>query len=259
MKTTVISIISLFFAMSHVAAARQDLTVLKFREPGDRLDQSIINELEHTEDIGADWLKKKQNSNGSFGEKNPAECTPVVMLALSHKGAGNVVFHALKWLTDNSSGNYDTTIHSAAWQYAAVAVADTGGRYKALLRKNRECLIRRKKNLEGISLSLVNEILLSVSPPCNTADSAVIKTDDTDFSDKYLSYLKMWLKARSINRAGRQVSDRNGNPIDWRRIYAHRLISSQKIGSDGGGSWPGKNSDDTIMNTAMALLIIKEL
>ena len=72
--------------------------------------------------------------------------------------------------------------------------------------------------------------------------------------------LPMWLNARVINREGNGTLINNaGQRVDWRRIYAQKIISSQKIDPQGGGFWQRQNSVPCLYKTALAILISKEL
>jgi hypothetical protein len=165
----------------------------------------------------------------------------------------------MQWISDHYPENTLTNFQDIIWTTVAFTV--TG-----IPRHTVEQHYRKSKNHLTESESILrSEIALSLK--LNEPDSS----DYTELKKYYVKLtnklhidpqqmLQMWLDARVINRSGKgQLNDKQGEIVDWRRMFAEKIISSQIIDAQKGGLWRGINSSQNIQNTALAILISKEL
>ncbi len=243
------------------AETGKPLTLHKFREPGDRLDISIQQELDRAADIGAHWLGVRLRSAVPCAVHTNRTAAALTLLALypdsGSATATGATARALGRLQCHDADAAAGDLRSAAWSYAALTLyaADRAARTRL------EELLRRAladAQADRDSLDLCREILLALSSAPVAAQRR--NAPESGESAAETSLLRMWLNARQINReSGGQLLTTEGERIDWRRLYARRIISTQRVSPQGGGFWPGGCEAAEIHKTALALLIIKEL
>lgn len=237
--------------------AEESITLHKFREPGDSLDISIRQELNRSTSIAVEWLRNKQSDEGYFGSKSSVDCTALCIIALrsvDNQPYSNQVAKAVEWLKRNCGPAAATNMQTTAWCYAAfitspLPFADT--EFTEAARTRLLSAIHKKDPYIDLYVELLNSTTLSSISP---SEKRLESLKDA-FNSEIHPPLEMWINARIINRwtAGRIINP-EGNRIDWRRIYARKLISSQRIDPEGGGYWPGPTRDKSIYNTALAIL-----
>jgi hypothetical protein len=255
-----------FFSLCAVAAllcaaAQRPLTLHKFREPGDRLDISIQQELDRAADIGTLWLEMRLRDDDARSLHTNLAATALTLLALHPNSGGEpatgATARALCRLQQHCAANAAPDIRTAAWGYAALTLhaADSAVRTR-LENRLRHALAAPETDRD--ERDLCREMLLSLAaapvaaPQRNAPEGTAI--------DAQIPLLRLWLNARHINReSGGQLISAAGERLDWRRLYARRIISSQRLSPQGGGFWRGAGETADIGNTALALLIIKEL
>jgi len=250
-------------AISALTALTQEpLSVRKLHESGDTLDISIIQELDHASYNGTAWLKSRQNEDGSFGDNDTLKCTALSILVLSgdqSKENAEISSKAVKWLTLELKNKATTNIEVAAWCCAAIAVGLTDDKISIPQCATMEFLIQNSPETKGNATQLCNEILLSIAPNADTLKLKRKMVNETNYYYNKISLDEMWLNARSINNSEGQLLNKSGKRIDWRGKYAEKLIGTQKIDSKGGGYWEGSTVDKNVYNTALAIIISKEL
>lgn len=250
------------FLITVTAFSKEALTVKKIREPGDALDTSISQELDHALYNAKIWLKRRQNSDGSFGSTDKIKCTAVVILALAEENnQANAVISskAAKWLTKELNTNSTTNIATAAWCSAAMKLSSEAKKSSKIIKNLQKFIVEQCPKSTNLTAQLCTEILLSTTP-----DNSEIKLNSKQVNaENYLypdiSLTEMWINARSINRSGGQLYSETGERVDWRRKYASKLIDCQKIEPEGGGYWSAVTPAETLRNTALAIIILKEL
>lgn len=260
---TILRLLLVFTGLAGIA--QQSLPLRKFREPGDSLDISIQQELDRAVDLGIGWIKTKQSLEGSWGVCSKLETTALCALALASQNdltLSDTLQAAVQYIKRIPEDQSPTNFSAVAWSAAALRVTATTGciaeQNCARLEKPEVPLsaldtILRREMLLGLCLLEPDEALLTAS---KEHYSSLARQLDTEGS----AMLQMWLDARVINRVGEgQLLNTQGQRVDWRRIFARKIISTQKIDVIGGGFWPGVNDSMTLQNTALAILISKEL
>ena len=254
-----------YIYLTFSAFADSDISLHKIRESGDSLDISIQQELNRASGLGIQWINGRQNIDGSWGESNKLVTTAICALALVSTGDKSLtpqVESGMQWITAHSSQCTLTNFSIIAWTTAAYLVTGTPGctielHYSKIKTQDdrltsTESAIRREIIL-GLRLMEPNESLRKNAAAHYQKTSHKLNTDTQQM-------LQMWLDARVINRSGGgQLIDNQGRRVDWRRIFAQKIISSQLIDPQTGGFWQGVNPSQNIQNTALAILISKEL
>jgi len=255
----------IYFLFALTVLSGEGIPVHKLREAGDSLDISIMQELNRSADIGVQWIIARQNSNGSWGLTNQIETTAICILALASQNDQASAVHsqsAIQFLQQNFSKNNLTNFSAIAWTTAAFIVT---GAQECPAGLN-SCKIKNPDTpLSATELTLRREIILGLN--LSDADESSLKTSQERYTDLTMQFnsaqkemFPMWLDARVINREGNgQLITSQGQRIDWRRIFAQRIISSQKTDPQGGGFWLDLKSKPSLRNTALAILISKEL
>ncbi len=245
--------------------SEQSLPLHHIRAAGDALDISIQQELDRASALGVQWIRERQNPDGSWGLSNAVETTALCVVALASRNDPALSAHirsALQSLRTRTLQNTETNFSAIAWTALAMLVAEPPG-------CTAESCLRRLRNpettLTTAEAALRDEIILgSATPeggelsrqPSRTRYAAAALMLNCDAA----RMLPMWLDARVINREGQgQLVTAQGERVDWRRIFARKIISTQKIDPQGGGFWQGPTPSQTVINTALALLISKEL
>lgn len=244
------------------ALTQESLFIRKFREPGDTLDRSISQELEHAAYNGITWLKGKQRETGSFGEEDQLRCTALAILALaSYDSSENdaIVSNAVNWLVAELNQNATNDIAVCAWSCAALTVAQSFSTALWPQCATPKFLRDNYPASKGDDALLCAEILLSLTPAANSLQLTRERLDETNYYHTQISFLKMWLNTRTLNSGGGQLFTRSGCRIDWRKKYAKELIGKQRIDSAGGGYWSAGTPDATICKTALSIMILKEI
>ena len=262
LKNTVIKLFYLISIPVVTALTQENLPVKKLREPGDSLDISIRQELEHAAHNGTLWIKRQQKKDNCFGDTETQRCTALAILALSgDESIENtaIISNAVNWLALNLRKQETTNITTAAWSCAALTVGQSINRDKWPQCATSTFLRRNYDETNEDTALLCSEILLSTDPAADKLNLKIKQVNEANINHSKISLLKMWLNSRSINSRGGQLLTKKGNRIDWRGIYAEKLIGRQKIDPKGGGYWAGKTSAETICNTALSILISKEL
>jgi len=239
--------------------AQETLSINKFREPGDLLDVSIQQEVDHAMYLGTTWLKSRQSENGSFQESNTVINTSIAILSLAANNNTEIINKALTWLTNNQPAINETETAVIAWRYAAISVADSKGNLAERQKSDRIFLKARTAQIDDFNTDLCKEILLSTLPAGSSSTLKRKTVDETNLLHPKISLLEMWLNARSINNAGGQLLSKKGTRIDWRNMYAEKIIGTQKIDPNNGGFWKGTTSSESIYKTALSILILREL
>ena len=258
MNRTLMVIVALSAALRVCQAREESLALLKFHEPGDRLDISIRQELERSVGLGVQWLVRQQASDGAFGKGDDRGKTALVILAFTDtpvESGSNALHRALTRLKRHGAAQSVTNTEAAAWSYAALALHGSPEQELA----SRRTALRSAAADNAVASDirdLCREILVSLGQePDPSWKGQAIPEAGTE-----TPLLRMWLNARIINREmGGQCISRDGRRMDWRRQYARRLISTQKVDPGGGGFWPDRSGGTSIANTALAILIAKEL
>ncbi|MFA7172054.1 MAG: hypothetical protein WC340_01360 [Kiritimatiellia bacterium] len=264
LKTTIIhGLLSIGICFS--AFAEKGLPLRKFRESGDSLDISIQQELDRAVDLGVNWIKTQQNTDGSWGGFSKLETTALCALAFASQNnlkLTNTLHAALQYIEERSSVQPLTNFSAVVWSAAALRVTGTTG---CAAERNCAWLKEPKLALSPVDVILQRELLLGLAllEPEDTvlaASQEYYKSLAHQLTAGNTSMLQMWLDARVINRVGRgQLVKAQGQRVDWRRIFARKIISTQKIDPLGGGFWNGINDSQVLQNTALAILISKEL
>ncbi len=256
-------ILSLIIITALTALTQETFFVRKLREPGDTLDISISQELDHAAYNGIRWLKRRQNKDGSFGEKDKLRCTALSILVLANDDNTDnaaIISNAINWLVVELNNNATTNIDICAWSCAAMTVAQSVSKERWPQCATSEFLKRNYPESKGDSALLCAEILLSLAPAANIPELKREEMNETNYHCSRMSSLKMWLNTRSINSGGSgQLFTVSGRRIDWRREYAKQLIGKQRIDSAGGGYWKTNIPAETICETALSIMILKEL
>ena len=237
----------------------------KIRESGDSLDISIQQELNRATELGIQWLKVHQNKDGSWNESNKLVTTAICTMALfstSDKSLTPQIESGMQWITSNSCQCSVTNFSIIAWTTAASIITRTPG-CTVKLHSNK---IKNPDNqLTAVESAVRREILLGLrlmEPNKSLRKDATIhyKKLSHKLNTNTQQMLQMWLDARVINReGGGQLINNQGQRVDWRHIFAQKIISSQIIDHQGGGLWQSVNYSENIQNTALAILILKEL
>lgn len=252
--------------MGFSVLAEQGLPLRKFRESGDSLDISIQQELDRAVDLGVVWIKTKQSSDGSWGVSNKLETTALCTLALASQGdltLSNILHAALQYLEESSKEQNPSNFPAIAWRAAALRVTGATGcatEQSCALFENSETpplfidAILRRELLLGLGLREQEEVLQAESQEHYNYLARQLDAETA------CDLLQMWLNARVINRVGKgQILNPQGQKVDWRRISTRKIISTQKIDLSGGGFWEGSDETQILQNTALAILISKEL
>ncbi|MDD2600400.1 MAG: hypothetical protein PHO37_14455 [Kiritimatiellae bacterium] len=264
LKNTIIhALLSIGICFS--AAAEKGIPLRKFRESGDSLDISIQQEVERVVDLGVGWIKARQSADGGWGVSNQLETAALCTLALASQNnpdLTNTLQAALQYIEARFHEQSLTNFTAVAWSAAALRVTGTAGRAAEL---SSAWLKNPRTPLSTVESALQCELLLGL---------ALLEAEETTLAASQERYnalahqlnvegatlLRMWLDARVINRAGQgQLLKIHGQRVDWRGTFARKIISTQKIDPSGGGFWSGLNSSQTLQNTALAILISKEL
>lgn len=247
------------------AMAEQGLALRKFRETGDSLDLSIQQELNRAVDLGVRWIKTKQSKDGSWGVSNKVETTALCALGLASQNdltLTNTLPAALQYLKNSSQERASTNFPAVAWTAAVLLVTDTAGCAA-------ETTCNQIKDFQAplscINSTLRREMILGLRPLDQEEVLMAASQEHYDslahqLDAKSTVMLQMWLDARVINRVGKgQLLNTQGQRVDWRRIFAREIISTQKIDPLAGGYWLGVDDSQILQNTALAILISKEL
>lgn len=246
------------------AAAGKGLPLRKFREPGDSLDISIQQEVDRAVDLGIGWIQAQQNIDGSWGWSNKLETTAICALALASQSnleLTNTLHAALHYIVSRSGEQRFEDFSAIAWSAAALRITGTTG---CATEQSCAWLKNPKAPLLPVDASLQRELVLGLD--LLEPDEAELAASQVHYSllaqelnAENIGMLQMWLDARVINRVGKGQLINHGQRVDWRRVFARKIISTQKIEPLGGGFWSGASNSKVLQNTALAILILKEL
>lgn len=249
-------------AMPALAALTQEaFSIKRIREPGDSLDISITQEMDHASYNGLKWLKQKQKRDGSFAEKDKLKCTALALLAFASDGIdknSRIISNATQWLICELKNNDTTNINAAAWSRAALRIGRATNKNRLPPHATLAFLKREQAATSGKTTPLCNELILSTDPDANKLNLKTKHVDEKNYYHDEITLEAIWLNSRSINRRGGILLNNKGNRINWRGVYAAKIIGAQKIDSRGGGYWKGNTEAEAICNTALSLMIFKE-
>jgi len=255
--------------ISPFAVEADGIRLYKIREAGDALDLSIRQELNRSTSIGVQWLKANRNSDNSWGDSNKLSTTAICTLALASVDSESLPPQAAAgrdWIIKKSSANTPTNFYDIIWSTTALLVTGSGiGATGITAELSFDKLCQPDAEFNAIESALRREIIIGLN--LKKPDASFNRESENHYqalTEKIIpdeqQMLRMWLDARVINRIGSgNLINAQGESVAWRRILAKKIISSQSIDPKGGGFWRGQNRQQTIQNTATAILISKEL
>jgi len=255
--------------ISPFAVEADGIQLHKIREASDSLDLSIQQELTRSTSIGVQWLTANRNSDNSWGDSNKLSTTAICTLALASIDSESLPPQAAAgrdWIIKKSSANTPTNFYDIVWSTTALLVTGSNrGATKITIQQSFDKLCQPDAELNAIESALRREIITGLN--LKDPDESFIRASKKHYqmlTEKIIpdeqQMLQMWLDARVINRIGSgNLINAQGKSMAWRRIMAKKIISSQSIDPKGGGFWRGQNRQQTIQNTATAILISKEL
>ena len=261
-KHTLKLIVYIITIFALTAFTQDTLSVKKFREPGDTLDISISQELDHAIYNSITWLKNRQNPDGSFGKNSKLKNTALTIIALASDSDRNYtenISKASEWLTKELNSNPTTNICTAAWCCAALTIQQGNGDNPPPPCATPQFLARHYSEAKDLEAHLCTEILRSINYSDDRLKLKEREVDEKNYFQSRISFHEMWLSARNINRSGGQIYSKTGERVNWRVKYAEKLIGCQKVDPKGGGFWPGTTPAETLCNTALAIIISKEI
>ena len=216
---------------------------------------SIGNEMVYAMEQAIDWTLARQGEDGAWGSGTNLYRTTTLLraalLALRQPEATNACAKAGSRLSARPIPA-DQPLDAYAWHLLTekdpatlAAIREAAKPRLAAAPPDERRIWRDAASAKGIPVDTPNG-----SPPA-TPPWPIAKT---------ASCRAIWLAARTINRDFKGViAGPDGEPVNWRRILAERLVSAQRRAGTG-GYWPARDAGESdLTETAFALLTFLEL
>ena len=233
------------------------------REPGLTLDLSIKNEMVHAMQQALSWIVDRQDKSGAWCGKEgkpDGDRTALVLFtlrSLRQPETEEACARAERWLAGQSSLP-NATLEGCAWRLLALS---TSSRPTAEREKRADEIAGRAKILypsapPGGQL-LWREASALLSLPRHLPKTG--KEPRLKPFGRASTHREIWQGVRGVNRFHRGLfPGKEGE--NWQQDLARRLISTQRLDLESGGSfWQKKGKESALEETLFALLIFLEL